>query len=424
MERLVAWLIRKPFIYDLMRIPLGLYAARDENPAFRFWVSFLLQTHRAAFARTKPVIWSSAFVPPELVHGLGATPVYPEILASLMAYFNLSGWFLDKADTKISTDICSLYRIALGMAIADCLPRPDLLLSSSTLCDGSNKFFGYLSHLYKVPHFFLDVPYHNGAQGRRYLIDQLQNVIDSISGLTGIPWKHEQTERVTNLSNEARDHLLEINRLRRARPAPFVGSEALSYGAGMIFCSMGTDDGVNFFRALRRFIQRRVDEGRGYLPVERYRLLWLHHIKPYYSNSIFDILNGKGAAVVFEESSCVYWPPLESGRILHSLSERMLSNPSNGPLERRVEMALRMARSYEVDGVIHFSHWGCRQSCGGATIIASTLKEQAIPCMILDGDGGDPSNYSPGQTQTRLEAFIEMLDNNRITKPKCQMPNQ
>ena len=101
-----------------MRGALRLCYAREENPAFRIWVSFLLRTHREAFARTKPVIWCSAFVPTELVHGLGGVPIHPEILASLMAYFNISDWFLERADTRISTDLCSFYRIALGMVNA------------------------------------------------------------------------------------------------------------------------------------------------------------------------------------------------------------------------------------------------------------------------------------------------------------------
>ena len=146
-ERIIHWLIRRSLMYDLMRGFLRLYYLREENPAFRIWVSFLLRIHKEAFARTRPVIWSSAFVPTELVYGLGGVPVHPEILASLMAYFNINRWFLDKADTRISTDLCSFYRIALGMAMADYLPKPDLLISASTLCDGSNKFFGYLSEL-------------------------------------------------------------------------------------------------------------------------------------------------------------------------------------------------------------------------------------------------------------------------------------
>lgn len=410
MERSIAWLIRKPLIYDLLRGPLRLYYGRDENPAFRIWVSFLLQTCREAFARTRPVIWSSAFVPTELVYGFGGVPVHPEILASLMAYFDMSGWFLEKADTRISTDLCSFYRIALGMAMADFLPRPDLLLSSSTLCDGSNKFFAYLSELYDVPHFFLDVPYHDRKHGRRYLADQLRNLVVSLPRLTGIPWRAERMERVVRLSNQARTYLLQINELRRARPAPFPGSEALSYGAGMRFCSMGTDQGVAFYKTLCRFIQQKVNQAEGYLPEERHRLLWLHHIRPYYPNRIFDVLNEKGAAVVFEEVSHVYWPPLENETILESLSEKMVSNFSSGPLERRLDNALKMARAYKADGVIHFSHWGCRQSCGGASVLADVLKDQGTACMILNGDGGDPSNYSPEQTRTRLEAFVEMLE--------------
>jgi benzoyl-CoA reductase/2-hydroxyglutaryl-CoA dehydratase subunit BcrC/BadD/HgdB len=408
-ERVIAWLVRRPLLYDLMKGLLRLYFVREENPAFRVWVSFLLRTHREAFARTKPVIWCNAFVPTELVYGLGGVPVHLEILASLMAYFDISGWFLEKADTKTSTDLCSFYRIALGMAMSNYFPRPDLLLSSSSLCDGSNKFFGYLSQLYGVPHLFLDVPYHNGREGRRYLADQLHNLIDSVPRLTGVPWDNERMGRVAVFSNQARQVLLQVNELRKTRPAPFRGSEALSYGAGMIFCSLGSWQGVHFHRALQRYIQQKVNQAKGYLPEERHRLLWLHHIRPYYPNNIFDVLDGKGAAVVFDEVSHVYWPRLENERILDGLSEKMLSSPSNGPVSRRVEAAVKMARMYEVNGVIHFSHWGCRQSCGGAPIIADAFHEQGVPCMILDGDGGDPSNYSAGQTQTRLEAFTEML---------------
>ena len=104
-ERIIPWLIKRPFLYDLTGVFLRRYCARAENPAFRNWVSFLLQTYKEAFARRKPVIWSSAFVPTELIHGLGCAPVHPELLAALMTYFNISGWFLEHADTRISTDV-------------------------------------------------------------------------------------------------------------------------------------------------------------------------------------------------------------------------------------------------------------------------------------------------------------------------------
>ena len=127
------------------------------------------------------------------------------------------------------------------------------------------------------------------------------------------------------------------------------------------------------------------------------------------TQEIIDYVQRDASLGDLTENAAIYWPRLENERIVDGLSEKMLSSPSNGPVSRRVEAALEMARMYEVNGVIHFSHWGCRQSCGGAPIIADAFHDQGIPCMILEGDGGDPSNYSSGQTQTRLEAFIEML---------------
>jgi benzoyl-CoA reductase/2-hydroxyglutaryl-CoA dehydratase subunit BcrC/BadD/HgdB len=409
-ERSIAWLIRRRFMYDLVGLVLKIHYARDENPAFRIWVSYLLKANRDAFARRKPVVWCSAFVPTELVYGFGGVPIHPEIMASLMAYFNISSWLLEKADTRMSTDLCSFYRIALGMVMGGFLPKPDFLLSSSMFCDGSNKFFGYLSHHYGVPHFFLDVPYRNGTEERRYLTSQLRDLIDSITRLIGTPFNQEIMGRVIERSNQAREFLLRINELRKTQPAPFLGSEALSYGAGMLFCSLGSKDGAEFYQALYRFIKHNVDHGIAFPTEQNHRLLWLHHIRPYYPNNVFEVLHSKGAAVVFEETSHVCWPPLDTDPIIDGLAEKMLSNCSNGPAERRVDNALSMAKTYDVDGAIHFSHWGCRQSCGGASLLADAFKEQGIPFLILDGDGGDPSNYSPGQTQTRLEAFIEMLE--------------
>ena len=36
--------------------------------------------------------------------------------------------------------------------------------------------------------------------------------------------------------------------------------------------------------------------------------------------------------------------------------------------------------------------------------------------MVLDGDGCNPANTSDGQVSTRLQAFLEMLEENREKK--------
>ena len=177
----------------------------------------------------------------------------------------------------------------------------------------------------------------------------------------------------------------------------------------MSFYSLGSRWGVDFFKSLYHHLQDRIAKGQGYLPREKFRLLWLHHIRPYYKNEIFEILEERGAAVSFEEANYLYWPTLDFSHPWEALAAKILSNVWAGPLERRIAAIWKMVKEYRIDGVIHFSHWGCRQSCGGAGVIGDWLKERGIPYIVLPGDGADADNYSPGQTRTRLEALVEML---------------
>ena len=71
---------------------------------------------------------------------------------------------------------------------------------------------------------------------------------------------------------------------------------------------------------------------------------------------------------------------------------------------------LKALQGYKIDGVIHFSHWGCRQSCGGEYVIRDLMRKRGVPMLILNGDGADSRNYSGEQTKLRLDAFLEMLE--------------
>ena len=407
--KLVRRLVCSPVSYGLLRPLLDLWNVREENMAYKIWVRFLLDMMRKAYSRKQPVIWMNAFTPTEIAYGLRAIPFMPEVIASLVTYLGRSHRFIALADSQISTDLCSFYRCALGLVLEGYLPRPDVIISSSYLCDGANKFFHYLGQIYGCPHLMLDPPYTNGTTGRRYMVSQLKDLVGNTCEILGLSQDQEHLSKVWNLSNQVRGYTEKINRLRRSSPSPLPGSEGLSYLAGMNFYAVGSRWGVDFFRSLYHYIKKKVAHGQGYLPRERYRLLWLHHIRPYYKNEIFQILAEREAAVSFEEPNYLWWSPLDPSQPWDSLSDKILSNVWAGPLERRIAAIWKMVKDYRIDGVIHFSHWGCRQSCGGAGVIGDWLKDRGVPYIVLPGDGADNDNYSPGQTRTRLEALVEML---------------
>ena len=69
--------------------------------------------------------------------------------------------------------------------------------------------------------------------------------------------------------------------------------------------------------------------------------------------------------------------------------QKMILNIYNGPYERKVEMIRHLVKEFQSDAVIHFCHWGCKQSSGGSVLLKERLQKKGIPMLILDGDGID-----------------------------------
>jgi benzoyl-CoA reductase/2-hydroxyglutaryl-CoA dehydratase subunit BcrC/BadD/HgdB len=407
--RIIRGLLRSGFAMELAKGGAK-WSYRRENRAFGLWLDFLFDTMKMGFSKERPVVWISAFTPSEIPYAFDLNPILPEVIASLAAHLGVSEHTISIAERNLySTDLCSFYRCGAGLALGGYLPKPDLIISTSHLCDGAHRFFHNMGRLFGCDHYLIDVPYGNDGRAHTYLVDELNDLADFVGKRTGHHLDEERAAEVLELSNRTRRVMLEINELRRRVPSPFSGSEGMSYVLGMSFSTLGSKVGLAFFRALHGVIRERVNRAEGVVGEEKYRLLWLHHIRPYYPNTIFDILGGLGAVVSFEEANHIYWEPMDPKHPLEGLASKMLSNFGCGPIEHRIEAISEMARKYRVDGTIHFSHWGCRQSCGGSHMIRDVMRERGVPALVLDGDGVDVRNYSEGQTMTRLEAFIEML---------------
>jgi benzoyl-CoA reductase/2-hydroxyglutaryl-CoA dehydratase subunit BcrC/BadD/HgdB len=403
--------LRHPLAYDLMAaVGKRVYTRRGKR-AQGIWLEFITRQIKAGLKRRGLVVWGTAFFPFELFYGLGVIPYHPESIAAAAAALGLSQDAIHSAESGCySPDICSFYRCAIGLDMERLLPAPDIMVSASHLCEGAAKSFQNVARSYGCEHYLLDVPYHHTEKSRRYVAGQLRELAEIIAKKQGKAVAKEKMAGALRLANESRDYQLKINELRKASWCPLSAEDATSYIPDMRFFSPGSEAGVRFFQALHDEIKARVSSGRGVVVNQRFKLLWLHYVRPYYPNEIVRYLESNGAAVTFNEAGYVYWPPFDPENPYESLADKVLSVPNGGPLERRAELALKLAQEYQVDGVIHFSHRGCRQSCGGEYVIRDVMRQKEIPMLVLDGDAIDSRNYSKEPTRLRLEAFLEMLE--------------
>jgi benzoyl-CoA reductase/2-hydroxyglutaryl-CoA dehydratase subunit BcrC/BadD/HgdB len=92
------------------------------------------------------------------------------------------------------------------------------------------------------------------------------------------------------------------------------------------------------------------------------------------------------------------------------MGEKMISGFLNGVVENRIRLARRFVQDYRINGVIAFSHFGCRQYGGGQRAVKDALFEEfGIPTLILEGDNIDERNYADDQVRSRIEDFISLM---------------
>jgi len=366
-----------------------------------------------AYRKKKSVAWTSAFFPGELIYLFDLVPFAPEAAAGTSASLELASELLKHSDQMgLSADSCSFHRCAAAGTELEYFPLPDYLMASSHLCDGAPRLFQYMTSRYDKPLYLLDVPFRESDEAVAYVASQLAEIAGDLERKTGNKLTDEKIREVFERSNRARHYQLEVARLRQDIPSPLTGEEGLSY-VYLTFLGQGHPKTPEIYRTLAEEIQDIIDDRRGDAgdyKAEDYRLIWLH-LRPYHPSEMIGYLEKElRQKIVAEEMNYVYWPPLDPDEPFISLARKALSHPGLGPVERRLATIEKMVNDYGAHGVIHFSHWGCRQSVGGILTIKKKLRQKGIPFLALDGDCIDGSSFPWGQTLTRIEGFHEVLE--------------
>ncbi|BCV21083.1 2-hydroxyacyl-CoA dehydratase subunit D [Moorella sp. Hama-1] len=400
---------KSPWTYRILRQAVA--AQKKHYPwqaAHRLLLNTIDQT-AAAFLQKGPVVWHNVFFPVEILYGLGAIPFAPEAAAVVATGLGIGGEALRRAESDwVSSEACSFHRLAHGCDREGYFPPPGAVVCSSHLCDTAPQSLATVAAYHEVPFYLLDVPHRQDAAALNYVARQLKSITFSLVASLSLEWEGERFQEAIVHSNAARERLLAVNRLRQQHPACIRGEEAHSFIYPML-AGFGAATSVEVYGQLAAELGRRYREQRRAVPEEKARLLWLH-LRPYYPNTIFHLLEQEaGAVVVFEEMSHVYWQPLDPERPFYSLARKVLSHHGLGPMSRRIAAILSMVDAYKAGGVIHFAHWGCRQSTAGLRLLQDALREREIPFLNLEGDCVDQSKYAPGATRTRLEGFLETL---------------
>ncbi|MBU2551393.1 MAG: 2-hydroxyacyl-CoA dehydratase family protein [Proteobacteria bacterium] len=395
---------------------------------------FIVEDYRGGHEKKRqgrPVVWSCALAEKEVFHAMGLIPFFPEQFAALCAVRRRTRGgekeavrFASLAEQEgYSADLCGYQRVGMGYVLdgrpddapLGGMPRPDLLVTTSTVCDVRLKWFEDMAQRLDVPLFTLDRPEriidglleYPEPHELRYYRSQLDDLIAFITEVTGRPYEEERLDECLDWSYRTNELRLEILELRKSTPSPMGSADGFATMYPGMYAS-GTERAYRFYQALRDEVRAKVEAGRGQIQNERFRLLWWG-IPLWFNMGIFNYFESVGGVFAYEPLYNPYpWPHRGHGDPLNEIAVRTLSQGLSP--HSLIKLQVELAREYGCVGAVIAYLLTCRPLyLPGLEIRRRLFEELGVPSVLIECDLVDERTYSEGQVRTRLDAFAEQI---------------
>ncbi len=345
------------------------------------------------------------FVPEELVWAAGGIPV------GLCAGTQFS---VPMAEAVLPRNTCALIKSSFGFKLGRVCPyvQASHLIVGETTCDGKKKMFEILSQYQPV--YVMGVPNKKTECSRQLWLGEVLAFRDVIEKLTGNKITAEKLGQAIDLVNKRRIALQRLYNLRKARPVPISGKDALLVTQVSFYDDAKRD--TQMLDALCDELDKRVTAGQGVAPANAPQILISGSPMAIPNWKLHHIIESAGAVVVCEESctgtrffsDLVKPTRMNLDDQLTAIADRYMNihcacfTPNN----ERLDDVVKLAREYQVDGVVHYNLQFCHTYANEAIKIEKHLEGENIPLLRIETDYSDED---AGQLKTRIEAFLEMI---------------
>lgn len=356
----------------------------------------------------RKIVYVSAYAfPMEILAAFDVVPFDFELASGLMAVMGVAVPSMEAAERRgHPMEVCAFHRTALGAFHLQEFPAPDILITTSYFCDGKVKTNELLGLRYGRESLLLQVPATVSKESLRYVEKQLRDIARRIGEVTGQSLDEDRLRAAVRSSNRATRSQRAMLELQKHDPAPWGGRDLISFSINSQVFS-GTDTRVQLTDAFLRDMQSKVAEPQQ--SADQHRLYWFAWL-PAYQTELFEILAARHVSIALCETARIHWDDLDEDNPFEGLAMKCLRNPFVGSGTRRTEGLEQIMDEYNIDGALLFATPACKQANAACGLLRDAVTGCGRSFLMLDMDISDPRNHAPGQMRTRLEAFIEVLD--------------
>ncbi len=368
----------------------------------------------------KPVAWVTSGAPVEFLKALGFYTLYPENHGALCGARKVALELCQEAEKNgYCIDICSYARTDIGSALSGKtpvgrLPKPDLLVCCTNICQTVLYWYQVLAHHFKAPLVIIDTPFiytEASLPDVEYVQKQIETAIETAERIAKRKLKFEKLKEVMRLSKIATELWLEVINTGKNIPSPISAFDQFIHMAPIVELR-GEPQTVDFYAQMLKELRKRVKKGIGAVIKEKKRVLW-DNLPIWYSLKLLSETLAENGICVVTSTYTYAWgelaPMIDPERPIESMAKVYLHPILNRGTGDKLSLMKRMVKDFRLNGVILHSDRSCKPySVGQMDQRAKIVQELKIPAVLIESDHNDPRAFSEKQVLNRLKAFMEM----------------
>ena len=316
------------------------------------------------------------------------------------------------AEVRLPKNLCPLIKASYGAAVTDKCPFfyfSDMVLAETT-CDGKKKMYELMGEL-KHCHIMQLPPGRYGKGALEFWKQEVISVKEDLEQFYGITITEQKIRDAIHLRNRERKAVLDFFEVARLKPSPITGYEIMTVISSNEF-SPDLEEKIAYLEkrtAELKNLYEREYKGKPSRP----RILITGCPVTGVMDKVIKRIEEMGADVVGYENCCgpreKKDPIDETKDPITAIAEKYLRVNCSvmSPNPGRLEAHGTQIDEYQVDGVVEVLLQACHTFAIESDAVKTFVtREKNIPYLALTTDY---STADQGQIDTRLNAFVEML---------------
>jgi benzoyl-CoA reductase/2-hydroxyglutaryl-CoA dehydratase subunit BcrC/BadD/HgdB len=385
---------------------------------------------RSLGSGNKKIAWCTSVGPAELLRSFGFEVYFPENHGALLGATRTANDHISSAiKCGYSGHICSYTTSDIGSYLdgssplqkhygLEGIPKPDLIAYNTNQCREVEDWFTFYANEFKCPIV--------GIQPPRYLdevtkdevdlvVRQMKKLIPVCEQVSGISFDLGRFKETVRESAEATILWQKVLKTS-ATDYPAISFFDGTIHMGPIVVLRGTKTATEYYKTLLAELETNVKNKRRFVPEIQSRIFW-EGMPIWGKLRMLSNLFLQNDSAVVASTYCSSWifdefddkDPFESTALAYT---KIFINRSE---KAKMEMLKQWFDDYKIDGIIYHDSKTCFNNSNAKFGMPQRLKkETGVPYLVIEGDLCDLRFFSEGQSTTKIETFIEQLQDKKM----------